>query len=141
MKLHKVEICSRPVARAYSSQMKEWEQFIAGILNQVMEDIEEYRDKQQNQSIVLNSSLPYAKRIDKINVEWQDAFRKGERKGVGVEVIGLDFTVMYPSLKIAYIIKEIDRAMLLRIDVKDDESEKKKAEELRQIIIPMIISC
>ena len=69
IKLHKVEICSRPVARAYSSQMKEWEQFMAGVLNQVMEEIEEYRVKQQKQRIVLNSSLPYARRIDEINEE------------------------------------------------------------------------
>ena len=46
---------------------------------------------------------------------------------------------MYPNLKIAYIIKEIDRAMLLRIDLKDSVADKRKAEELRQIIIPMII--
>ena len=139
IKLHKIEICSRPVARAYSSQMKEWEQFMAGVLNQVMECIEEYRVKQQKQRIVLNSSLPYAKRIDKINAEWQDEFKKGERKGVGVEVIGFDVTAMYPNLKIAYIIKEIDRAMLLWIELKDTETEKIKGEELRQIIIPMII--
>ncbi len=46
---------------------------------------------------------------------------------------------MYPNLKIAYIIKEIDRVMLLWLDLKADEVEKKKAEEIRQIIIPMII--
>ena len=139
IKLHKVEICSRPVARAYSSQMKEWEQFMAGVLNQVMEEIEEYRVRQKKQRIVLNSSLPYARRIDEINEEWQEAYRKGERKGLGVEVIGFDVTAMYPNLKIAYIIKEIDRAMLLRIDLKDSVSDKQKAEELMKIIIPMII--
>ena len=139
IKLHKVEICSRPVARAYLSQMKEWEQFMAGVLNQVMECIEQHRVDKQKQRIVLNSSLPYARRIDKINAEWQDAFRKGERKGAGVEIIGFDITAMYPNLKIAYIIKEIDRAMLLWLDLKADETEKEKAEELRQIIIPMII--
>ena len=133
IKLHKVEICSRPVARAYSSQMKEWEQFMTGVLNQVMEEIEEYRVKQQKQRIVINSSLPYARRIDKINEEWQEAFRKGERKGLGVEVIGFDVTAMYPNLKITYIIKEIDRTMLLRIDLKDNVVDKQKAEELRHV--------
>ena len=112
---------------------------MAGVLNQVMECIEQHRVDKQKQRIVLNSSLPYARRIDKINSEWQDAFRKGERKGAGVEIIGFDITAMYPNLKIAYIIKEIDRAMLLWLDMKDNEDEKKKAQELRQIIIPMII--
>jgi hypothetical protein len=37
-----------------------------------MECIEEHRVKQQKQRIVLNSSLPYVRRIDKINAEWQD---------------------------------------------------------------------
>ncbi len=77
--------------------------------------------------------------INQINAEWQDAFRKGERKGAGVEIIGFDITTMYPNLKIAYIIKEIDRAMTLWLDLKDDETEKEKAEELRQIIVPTII--
>jgi hypothetical protein len=45
---------------------------------------------------------------------------------------------MYPNLKIAHIIKEIDRTMLLWLDLKVDEVEKKKTEELSQIIIPMI---
>jgi hypothetical protein len=84
--------------------MKEWEQFMAGVLNQVMECVEQHRVDKQKQRIVLNSSLPYARRIDKINAEWQDAFRKGERKGAGVEIIGFDITAMYPNLKIAYII-------------------------------------
>ncbi len=96
---------------------------MAGELNQVMEEIEEYRARQKKQRIVLNSSLPYARRIDKINEEWQEAFRKGERKGLGVEVIGFDVTAMYPNLKIAYTIKEIDRAMLLRIDLQDDVAD------------------
>ncbi len=42
IKLHKVEICSRPVERTYSSQMKEWEQFMSEVLNRVMEYIKEY---------------------------------------------------------------------------------------------------
>ena len=69
IKIHKVEICSRPVVRTYLSQMKEWEQFMTRVLNQVMEYIEENRVKQKKQRIVLNSSLPYARRIDKINAE------------------------------------------------------------------------
>ena len=58
---------------------------------------------------------------------------------MGVEVIGFDVTVMHPNLKIAYEIKGIDRSILLRISLKDDVTEKKKTEELKQIIIPMII--
>ena len=65
---------------------------MAGVLNQVMECVEQHRVDKQKQRIVLNSSLPYARRIDKINAEWQDALRKGERKGAGVEIIGFDIT-------------------------------------------------
>ena len=108
---------------------------MAGVLNQVMECVEQHRVDKQKQRIVLNSSLPYARRIDKINAEWQDALRKGERKGAGVEIIGFDITAMYLNLKIAYIIKEIDREMLLWLDLKADEVEKKKTEDLRQIML------
>ncbi len=44
--------------------------FHVGVLNQVMECIEQHRVDKQKQRIVLNSSLPYARRVDKINAEW-----------------------------------------------------------------------
>ena len=40
MKLHKTPIASRPVGRAYKSQMKVFEQLVAGILTQVLESVE-----------------------------------------------------------------------------------------------------
>ena len=46
MTLHKDPIASRPIGRAYHSQMKEYEQLVAGILTQVVEDIEDERVKE-----------------------------------------------------------------------------------------------
>ena len=47
MTLHKDPIASRPIGRAYHSQMKEYEQLVAGILTQVVEDIEDERVKEK----------------------------------------------------------------------------------------------
>ena len=46
MKLHKTPIASRPVGRAYKSQMKVFEHLVAGILTQVLDDIEDERVRQ-----------------------------------------------------------------------------------------------
>jgi hypothetical protein len=46
MTLHKDPIASRPISRAYHSQMKEYEHSVAGILTQVLEDIEDERVKE-----------------------------------------------------------------------------------------------
>ena len=46
MTLHKDPIASRPIGRAYHSQMKEYEQLVAGILTPVLKDIEDERVKE-----------------------------------------------------------------------------------------------
>ncbi len=74
MKLHKPPIASRPVGRAFNSQMKTYEQLIAGILNQVFYDIEDERVRQGKKRIVLNSTLPYAKIVEDINKAWEKEF-------------------------------------------------------------------
>ena len=56
----------------------------------------------------------------------------------GVEILGYDVVALYPSLKLEFMIKEIGRAMVLRIETKKGE-EKHKAIELRKITIPLII--
>jgi hypothetical protein len=56
----------------------------------------------------------------------------------GVKILGYDVVALYPSLKLEFMIKEIDRAMVLRIETKKGE-EKHKAIELRKITIPLII--
>ena len=64
MKLHKTPIDSRPVGRSFNSQMKPYEQLVAGVLIQVLDDIEDERVKQGKKRIVLNSTLPYTKIVD-----------------------------------------------------------------------------
>ncbi len=44
----------------------------------------------------------------------------------GVEILGYDVVALYPSLKLKLMIKEIDRAMVLRVETKKGE-EKHKA--------------
>ena len=56
----------------------------------------------------------------------------------GVEIIGYDVVALYPSLKLEFMIRMIDKAMVLRIQTKKGE-EKEKAIQLRNIIIPLVI--
>ena len=126
MKLHKTPIALRPVGRAYNSQMKVFEQLVAGILTQVLDDIEDEREKQGKMRIVLNSTLPYAKIVEKISKVWEKEFSEGKKMDEGVEILGFDVVALYPSLKLEFMIREIDRAMVLRIESKKG-AEKDKA--------------
>ena len=54
--------------------MKTCEQLIAGILTQVLGDIEDERVRQGKKRIVLNSTLPYSKIVEDINKAWEKEF-------------------------------------------------------------------
>jgi hypothetical protein len=108
MKLYKTPITSRPVGRTFNSQMKIYEQLIGGILDQVLEDIEEERVRQGKKRIVLNSTLPCVKIIEDINNTWEKEFLVGKKLDEGVEILGYDVVTMYPSSKLEFMIREID---------------------------------
>ncbi len=55
-----------------------------------------------------------------------------------VEILGYDVVALYPSLKLECMIREIDRAMVLRIETMKG-AEKEKATALCNITIPLII--
>ena len=94
--------------------------------------------RQGKKRIVLNSTLPSAQILEDINKTWEKEFSEGMKLDEGVEILGYDVVALYPSLKLEFMIKEIDRAMVLRIETKKGE-EKRKAIELRKITIPLII--
>ena len=56
----------------------------------------------------------------------------------GVEILRYDVVALYPSLKLEFMIREIDRVMVLRIEMKEGE-EKQKAIALRNITMLLII--
>ena len=138
MKLHKTPIKSRPVGRAMDSQMKVYEQLVGGVLTQVLEDIENDRVRQGKKRIVLTSTLPYAKIVEDINKTWEKEFSEGKKLNEGVEILGYDVVALYPSLKLEFMVRMIDKAMVLRIETKKGE-EKEKAIQLRNIIMPLVI--
>ena len=88
--------------------MKIYEQLIGGILDQVLEDIEEERVRQGKKRIVLNSTLPCVKIIEDINNTWEKEFLVGKKLDEGVEILGYDVVTMYPSSKLEFMIREID---------------------------------
>jgi hypothetical protein len=92
--------------------MKIYEQLMGGILDQVLEDIEEERVRQGRKRIVLNSTLPYAKIIEGMNKTWEEEFLEG---------------------------KKLDEGVVLRIETMKGEEGKRKAIVLRNITIPLLI--
>ena len=78
--LIKTPVASRPVGRACNSQMKVYEQLVAGIFSQVLDDIEDETVKQGQKRIVLNSTLPYAKIFEDISKAWEKEGKKIDRE-------------------------------------------------------------
>ncbi len=76
---------------------------------------------------MLNSTLPYAEIIEDINKTWKKEFFEGKKLDEGVEVLGYDVVALYPSLKLEFMIREIDRVMVLRIETMKGEEGKRKA--------------
>ena len=56
----------------------------------------------------------------------------------GVEILGYDVVALYPSLKLEFRIRQIDRAMVSRMESKKG-AENDKATALRTKTIPLII--
>ena len=69
---------------------------------------------------------------------WEKEFFEGKKMDEGVEILGYDVVALYPTLKLEFMIREIDREMVLRIETMKG-AEKEKATALRNITIPLII--
>jgi hypothetical protein len=98
--------------------MKTYEQPVGGKL-QVLDDIEDERVRKGKKRIVLNSTLPYVEIVEDINKAWEKEFSEGKKLDEGVEILGYDVVALYPSLKLEFMIREIDRATVLRIETKE----------------------
>jgi hypothetical protein len=60
----------------------------------------------------LDSRLPYAKIVEDIKKTWEKEFSEGKKLDEGVGILGYDVVALYPSLKIEFMIKMIDKAMV-----------------------------
>jgi hypothetical protein len=74
-----------------------------------------------------------------INKTWEDEFLEGKKLDEAVEILGYDVVALYPSLKLEFMIREIDRDMVLRIETMKAEEEKRKETELRNITMSLVI--
>ena len=82
--------------------MKTYEQLVAGILTQVLDDIEDERVRQGKKRIVLNCTLPYPKIVADISQSWEKELSEGKKVYEGVEIIGYEVVDLYPSLKLEF---------------------------------------
>ena len=106
--------------------MKPYEQLVVGVLTQVLDDIEDERVRQGKKRIVLNSTLPYAKTVEDISQTWEKEFSEGKKVDEGVEILGHDVVALYPSLKFEFMVREIYRTMVLRMETKGEKRKKKR---------------
>ena len=65
-----IEVLMKP----HKTPMKPYEQLVAGVLTQVLDDIEDERVKQGKKRIVLNSTLPYANIVQDISQVWDKKY-------------------------------------------------------------------
>ena len=135
-KLHKKVFATRPVARAFASVMKPFEKLLGAMLVHITREDEEGLEK-----ILLDESRLFVEQLDEINKLWaseEGGHRKWWFKEDVVEFVSWDITAMYPNLKHNFVIREIDEA-IVRIIKKKSGKGKEEMEELREVVMPMLI--
>ena len=146
VKVHKMVeptvIVSRPVGRAASSQMGEFDGAVAAMVNQVLEDAEEaYTERRPGGDggrVILTESRQFVAMIDEINTKLRH-MEGPEGRQWSLMVASWDVSAMYPSLKQRYIIKEIDQQLVDRRERQTGEEGKKNVDRLRKMLMRMLI--
>ena len=139
-KLHKTPVEQRPVGRAFASPTRPLETFVNNLLVEVIGDGERERSTEGQDRIILEDSRELVGDLETMMKRWDEEHKNPypslweER----VEIETWDVSALYPSLKIQYVVREIDTLLVERIDTRKGE-EKKRAEALREIVIPLII--
>jgi hypothetical protein len=146
MQLHKTPVKSRPVGKAYASQMKRWEVLAGAILTRILGDGEEVERESGRKEIILNDSQVFEGQLEQLNNKWDNTDEKYYKREDEIDVHTWNVAAMYPNLKISYIVKEIDERIVERITrliveritrLKGDERER--AEMRREIVMALMI--
>ena len=144
-KLHKVsasgEVATRPVARAYNSPLKALEKLVGRLLTQLIEGLEGCRESSGKSRIILLNSLAYVSKIEELNIAWHREIEAGKHASSRVEMYTFDVNAMYPSFKKAYIISQVDEALVTRIRAayKIGRIARLAAERFREVVMRLLI--
>ena len=85
--------------------MKQWEILVGAILTQILGDGEEVEMEGGRKEIILNDSRMFVGQLEQLNNTWNTRDEKHDKREDEVEVYTWDVAAIYPSLKIAYIVK------------------------------------
>ena len=118
--------------------MKPGEGLVASLLHEVLGHSERERDSGGGEKSILRDSRVFVEQIEEIGKKWQEEADRKERQDEEVLLATFDISAMYPSLKIGYIIEEIDTILVERVESMSGV-EKAKAGKLREVIIPLLI--
>ena len=113
--------------------MKQWGVLVGAILTQILGDGEEVEREAGRKEMIL-----IVGQLEQLNNTWDNTDENYYRREDEIEVYTWDVAAMYPNLKIAYIVKEIDERIVERIGRLKGE-ERVSAETLREIVMPLMI--
>jgi hypothetical protein len=130
---------TRPVGKGAASQLKPWERFVGRALVQILEEMEEEREIEGIEPIVLDNSAVFVDKLEDIAKMWVGGDRQGQGGDEIIEMCTLDIEAMYPALKREYIIEQIDTRLWERIQRAQSLETKTQAVKMRELIMPMLI--
>ena len=139
-KLPKTPVEQRPVGRAFASPTRPLETFVNNLLVEVIGDRKRERNETGQECIILEDSRELVGDLENMMKVWEEE-HTNPCPGLWEERVVIetwDVSALYLSLKIQYVIKEIDTLLVERRDSRKGE-EKKGVEALREIVIPLII--
>jgi len=139
LKLHKPPpLKSRPVGRGHASQMKAWEKLVASFLVVVLEESEIEKGKNREEPTVLKDSRVFVQELEKVSERCEEEYNKNEKQGEEIMLAIWDISAMYPSLKIEYIVREVDTLLVERIGQRNRGAERDAAKESWKVIMPRL---
>jgi len=119
--------------------MKVWENIVAAFLVVVLDESESEREGRGEEPTVLRDSRILVEELEKINERWEEEYRKNEKQGEEIMIASWDIAAMYPSLKLEYVVREVDTLLVERIGQKPQGAKRDAAKRLRKVIMPLLI--
>ena len=159
VKLHKEKLASRPVGRAFASQMRGLETLLGRTLVSVLREGEEQRVQRsggRRGKIILEDSRELVQELERMNqrfkaevVKEQVAEAEARQEGHDAPeadervlvMVTYDVESMYPSMKHAWLVRAIDGIMAEREADRSSgtEEQKRGARQLREMVVKLLI--
>ena len=143
MKLHKKPVKTRPIAKAFASQLKALEGLLSNLLVQILEMVDENFDGRdvitgqevRKPGIILKNSRSFTERVEELNKMWE-----GDTGGKGriIELASWDVDALFPNMQIQYVIESVGEILEEVLQSKSG-SEREKAEKLRETIMIILV--